>query len=84
MDLLLVSLVNLGGGFTLAAVILLLHREALKAFRDEMATERARNDLNLTRLFVKFDGLEASFDEAKCRAPGPNYFGPNRPPEARG
>ena len=83
MDPAISALVNLGGGFALAGVILLLHREALKAFREEMATERARNDANLTRLFVKFDGLEASFDDARCRAPGPNHFGPHRPPEAR-
>lgn len=72
MDPVTAALVNLGGGFTLAAVILLLHRDALKAFREEMATERARNDTNLTRLFVKLDGLESAFEEARCRAPGTN------------
>ena len=40
MDPLLSGLVNLGGGFVLAAVILLLHREALKSFREELCKER--------------------------------------------
>lgn len=40
MDVLLTTLANLGGGFTLAAVILLLHRESLRAFREELAKER--------------------------------------------
>jgi uncharacterized protein YdcH (DUF465 family) len=69
MEPLWIALANLGGGFTLAGVILLLHREALKAFREEMATERQRNDANLGKLFDKFDTLRKEIDEAKCRAP---------------
>lgn len=40
MDPFLVSLANLGGGFTLAAAILWLHRESLRTFRQELAEER--------------------------------------------
>ncbi len=36
-----VGLTNLGGGFVLAAVVLMLHRDSLKAFREELASERA-------------------------------------------
>ncbi len=35
------ALVNLGGGFLMAAVILLLHRDALKVFQSELREERA-------------------------------------------
>lgn len=86
MDPFTAALVNLGGGFALAAAVLMLHREALKAFREEMATERARNDANLTTFWAKLDGLRESVDEAKCRASvqQPSYFGPRRPPEAPG
>lgn len=73
MDPVVAALVNLGGGFTLAGVILFLHREALKAFREEMASERKRNDDNLMRFWDKMDGLRESVDEAKCRAPH-NFF----------
>lgn len=40
MDPLLTTLANLGGGFALAAVILLLHRESLRTFREELGKER--------------------------------------------
>lgn len=78
MDPIVTALVNLGGGFTLAGVILLLHREALKAFREEMVSERKRNDDNLVRFWDKLDGLRDSVEEAKCRAPQ-NYYGSTPP-----
>jgi len=37
---LITTLVQLGGGFVLAAIILVLHREALKSFREELTEER--------------------------------------------
>ena len=44
MDVSLVtSLLNLGGVGVLAAALLLLHREALKAFRQELSEERLAN-----------------------------------------
>jgi hypothetical protein len=42
-----IGLTNLGGGFVLAAVVLLLHRDSLKAFREELATERKMNNDNV-------------------------------------
>jgi len=44
MDPLLEALLNFGGMGLLAAAILWLHREALKAFREEMAAERTSCD----------------------------------------
>lgn len=43
---LLLGLTNLGGGFALAAAILYLHRDSLKAFREEMTAERKINNDN--------------------------------------
>lgn len=39
----LVTLGNLGGGFAIAAALLWLHRDALRAFREELREERAYN-----------------------------------------
>jgi|SRR6516225_3852156 len=39
----LVPLANLGGGFLVAGLLLLLHRDALKAFREELKEEREAN-----------------------------------------
>jgi hypothetical protein len=39
----LVTLANLGGGFTIAAVLLWLHKDALKSFREELKEEREAN-----------------------------------------
>lgn len=33
-------LLNLGGGFAMAVVILILHRESIRSFKDEMQEER--------------------------------------------
>lgn len=43
MDPLVLTLANMGGVGALAAVLLLLHREAIKIFREEMTAERAAN-----------------------------------------
>lgn len=70
------ALLNLGGGFTLAGVILLLHREALKAFREEMATERARHDQHLTQVFNRLDGMKEAFQQSRCRGEYPSTHKP--------
>lgn len=67
MDNLLIVLANLGGGFTLAGVILLLHREALKAFREEMSAERAANLHIHTAILEKMDEHQQDLREALGR-----------------
>ena len=43
MDPLITSLINAGGLGLLAAILLLLRRESLKAFREELAAEREQS-----------------------------------------
>lgn len=69
MDPLLTGIAQLGGLGALAAAILMLHRESIKAFRDEMASERARNDANLAIFFNKMDALGSAWQGAQCRYP---------------
>lgn len=69
MDPLISSLVNLGGGFVLAAAILMLHREAIKAFREEMSMERQRSDANFQAFLGKLDALRDAWLDAKCKVP---------------
>ena len=48
MDPIFTALANIGGVGILAAALLLLHREALKQFREEMQIERAAHDAHIT------------------------------------
>ena len=76
MDPLVTGLINLGGLGAAVALLYKLHVQALSAFREEMKTERDRNDGNLARLFLKYDDLKTAVDAARCRAP---QYGPNAP-----
>ena len=42
------ALVNLGGGFVMAAALWILHREAIKSFKEELHQERQLFDKNIT------------------------------------
>lgn len=59
----LTNLANFGGMGVLAAILLLLHREALKAFREALTTDRqyAREDRDRDRAAAK-ESIEKLLD----------------------
>lgn len=72
MEQLITSLINFGGMGTLAAVLLMLHREAIKSFREEMGEERKANrDTNkdlLTTMIAELHRLDGKVTGV-CRYP---------------
>ena len=66
MDPITGGLINAGGLGLAVAILYVLHRDSLKAFREEMKSERERNDRNLEKFFDKLDKIAVA---AVCRAP---------------
>ena len=68
MDPLWTALANLGAPAIMAGMLFVLHREAIKAFRDEMSKEREYHSTQHDQIISRLDKHSETLASFRCRA----------------